>query len=44
MIARYVDSIGRMMRPGLTLLFTTIAILGMISVCSALRTILYSVW
>ena len=30
MIARYVDSIGRMMRPGLTLLFTTIAILGMI--------------
>ena len=29
MIARYVDSIGRMMRPGLTLLFTTIAILGM---------------
>ena len=29
-IARYVDSIGRMMRPGLTLLFTTIAILGMI--------------
>ena len=30
MIARYMDSIGRMMRPGLTLLFTTIAILGMI--------------
>ena len=30
MIACYVDSIGRMMRPGLTLLFTTIAILGMI--------------
>ncbi len=30
MIARYVDSIGRMMRPGLTLLFTTVAILGMI--------------
>ena len=30
MIARYVDSIVRMMRPGLTLLFTTIAILGMI--------------
>ena len=30
MISRYVDSIGRMMRPGLTLLFTTIAILGMI--------------
>ena len=30
MIARWVDSIGRMMRPGLTLLFTTIAILGMI--------------
>ena len=30
MIARYVDSIDRMMRPGLTLLFTTIAILGMI--------------
>ena len=30
MIARYVDSIGRMMRPGLTLLFSTIAILGMI--------------
>ncbi len=30
MIARYVDSIGRMMRPGLTLLFTTIAISGMI--------------
>ncbi|RHF77077.1 AcrB/AcrD/AcrF family protein [Bacteroides stercoris] len=30
MIARYVDSIGKMMRPGLTLLFTTIAILGMI--------------
>ena len=30
MIARYVDSIGRMMRPGLTLLFTTIAIWGMI--------------
>ena len=30
MIARYVDSIGRMMRPGLTLLFTTIVILGMI--------------
>ena len=30
MIARYVDSIGRMMRPGLTLLFTIIAILGMI--------------
>ena len=30
MIARYADSIGKMMRPGLTLLFTTIAILGMI--------------
>ena len=30
MISRDVDSIGRMMRPGLTLLFTTIAILGMI--------------
>lgn len=29
-IARYADSIGKMMRPGLTLLFTTIAILGMI--------------
>ena len=29
MIARYADSIGKMMRPGLTLLFTTIAILGM---------------
>ncbi|MBP7130783.1 MAG: efflux RND transporter permease subunit, partial [Bacteroides sp.] len=27
---RYADSIGKMMRPGLTLLFTTIAILGMI--------------
>ena len=30
MIARYANSIGKMMRPGLTLLFTTIAILGMI--------------
>ncbi|WP_290396487.1 efflux RND transporter permease subunit [uncultured Bacteroides sp.] len=30
MIARYADSIGRMMRPSLTLLFTIIAILGMI--------------
>ena len=30
MIARYADSIGKMIRPGLTLLFTTIAILGMI--------------
>ena len=30
MIARYADSIDKMMRPGLTLLFTTIAILGMI--------------
>ena len=30
MIARYADSIGKMMCPGLTLLFTTIAILGMI--------------
>ena len=30
MVARYTDSIGRMMRPGLTLLFTAIAILGMI--------------
>ena len=30
MIAHYADSIGKMMRPGLTLLFTTIAILGMI--------------
>ena len=30
MIARYADPIGKMMRPGLTLLFTTIAILGMI--------------
>ena len=30
MIARYADSIGKMMRPGLTQLFTTIAILGMI--------------
>ena len=30
MIARYADSIGKMMRPGLTLLFTTIAILCMI--------------
>ena len=30
MVARYADSIGKMMRPGLTLLFTTIAILGMI--------------
>ena len=30
MIARYADSLGKMMRPGLTLLFTTIAILGMI--------------
>lgn len=30
MITRYADSIGKMMRPGLTLLFTTIAILGMI--------------
>ena len=30
MIARYADSIGKMMRPGLTLFFTTIAILGMI--------------
>ena len=30
MVARYADSIGKMMRPGLTLLFTAIAILGMI--------------
>ena len=30
MLARYADSMGKMMRPGLTLLFTTIAILGMI--------------
>ena len=30
MMARYADSIGKMMRPGLTLLFTAIAILGMI--------------
>ena len=30
MIARYANSIGKMMRHGLTLLFTTIAILGMI--------------
>ena len=30
MIARYANSIGKMMRPGLTLLFTTIAFLGMI--------------
>ena len=30
MVARYAGSIGRMMRPGLTLLFTAIAILGMI--------------
>ncbi len=30
MVARYTASIGRMMRPGLTLLFTAIAILGMI--------------
>ncbi len=30
MITRYVDSIGKMMRPGLTLLFTAVAILGMI--------------
>ena len=30
MIARYADSIGRLMRPGITLLFVTVAILGMI--------------
>ena len=30
MVARYADSIGKMMRPGLTLLFTAVAILGMI--------------
>ena len=30
MVTRYTASIGRMMRPGLTLLFTAIAILGMI--------------
>ena len=30
MVTRYTSSIGRMMRPGLTLLFTAIAILGMI--------------
>ncbi len=30
MVARYADSIGKMMRPGLTLLFTAIAISGMI--------------
>ena len=30
MVARYADSIGKMMRPSLTLLFTAIAILGMI--------------
>ena len=30
MVARYADSISKMMRPGLTLLFTAIAILGMI--------------
>ncbi len=30
MVTRYTTSIGRMMRPGLTLLFTAIAILGMI--------------
>ena len=30
MLARYADSIGKMMRPGLTLLFTAAAILGMI--------------
>ena len=29
-IARYADSIGRLMRPGITLLFTIIAIIGMI--------------
>lgn len=30
MLARYADSLGRMMRPGITLIFTVIAILGMI--------------
>lgn len=30
MLARYTDSLGRMMRPGITLIFTVIAILGMI--------------
>ena len=30
MLARYVDSLGRLMRPGITLLFVTVAILGMI--------------
>ena len=29
-IARYADSLGRLMRPGITLLFTIIAIIGMI--------------
>ena len=30
MLARYTDSLGRMMRPGITLIFTVIAILGLI--------------
>lgn len=30
MVARYADSLGRMMRPGMTIIFTVIAILGMI--------------
>lgn len=30
MIARYADSLGRLMRPGITLIFTIVAIIGMI--------------